>query len=216
MTEQTTGEERTPNNVLTAAEMFRLTIAIQQRAAAKYAAVSWRAAEEVFSTILGRTVTGPNILTALSALDDVTQSHIIKPRGPEKHAGGDFGSKLEGLDGRVGRLVATVGTLGRLTDERFSNATGRVNSIYEVLAREGGRIDLLESRRLAHNGTSARHDREIRDLKKQTAELAQLVTRLEQRVGTFERPFALNSGGDFHDGLPAGGRTVNVGDVTSE
>nr|AKH48383.1 hypothetical protein [uncultured marine virus] len=249
MTEQAADEERTPNNVLTAAEMFRLTSEIQQRVAdGVEAAVNWRAAEGVFSARLGRPVTRPNILTALSALDDVTQSQIIKPRGAEKHAGGDLDSKIESLDERLGRIAIGLVARDRVIDKRLddiatrcggisgnvvaveNNARARIDAVIEcgdaaderldavdeVLAREGERLDgilvrleSLDERREAAREVLGRAGNHIAELKGE-------LTRLEQRVGAFEKPFAFNSGGEFHDGLPAGGSSVNVGETASE
>jgi hypothetical protein len=190
MTEQAKNEERWSNNALTAGEMYWLTCHVLQRAEERAEpADTWSAAEAVFSELLGRAVTRWNIQTALSALDGVGQSQIVKPRG-----GGGVGRKVEQIDERAGRLVAAVGTLDRLTDERIVTAVellnaaeSRVDSIDEVLAREGARIDKIERRLEARLCIAGGFAGDLSALSQQNAELAKLVSRTERRVGTSAR-----------------------------
>jgi hypothetical protein len=180
MTEQAKNEGRWSNSALTAGEMYWLTCHVRQMAEDRAEpADSWPVAEAVFSVLLGREVTRWNIQTALSALDDVSESQIVKPSHQAK--------------------PEAPGELDR------ENAAGRIDSIDEVLAREGVRIDKIEGRLECRAAIATGFAIDLRALSQQNAELAQLVTRLEQRVETFEKPFALNSGGEFHDGLPDGG-----------
>lgn len=211
MTEQT-NEERTPNNVLTSAQMFKLTREVEKRATSPETepAETWKVAEEIFSALIGRPVTRPNILTALTALDDVTQSQVVKPRGASTGSNGDLDSKIESIDRRINQLVFDVGRLERFHAEQGDTSddklTGRLDAVDEVLAREAARIDTAESNREAVREMTARHEAEIGQLKLQNERLMDVVSqhskRLSEIAATVEKPFALNSGGDFAEGLP--------------
>jgi hypothetical protein len=195
-------ETRTPNNVLTAAEMFRLTREIEKRAltAGIDPAESWAEAEATFAELLGRPVTRPNIITALTALDGVSQSRVVKPRGVVPTGNGDLDSKIESLDGRIGRLASDVGLLERVgsgnaadittvakaADLKVNAISGRVDfceerleEIDEVLARDTARLDTFESWREAIRASSCRHEAAIGQLVQQNTELVGRVKILE-------------------------------------
>jgi hypothetical protein len=199
-------ETRTPNNVLTAAEMFRLTREIEKRAltAGIDPSESWAEAEATFAELLGRPVTRPNIITALTALDGVSQSRVVKPRGNTPNGNGDLDSKIESLGGRLGRLAADVGTLDRTVDEQ-------IVELNETLARDAARLDTFESWREVIREITARHEAAIGQLVQQNTELVRRLTRLEQTVATFERPFAMNSGGELAE-IQAAGEAAKSGD----
>jgi chaperonin cofactor prefoldin len=177
-TTQETEETRTPNNVLTAAEMFRLTRAIdqrviQQKSGEVHRLESWKLAEVEFGARIGRPVTRPNIITALSALDDVTQSEVVKPRGVEKPAESDVDNKIESLDGRVGRLANDVTRLATRLDGFVVSTAERRRSLDESL------------------------DESLDGIAAAVSAIERRSTRLEQRVDQFEQPFKLNSGGEL-------------------
>lgn len=199
-------ETRTPNNVLTAAEMFRLTREIEKRAltAGVDPAESWAEAEATFAELLGRPVTRPNIITALTALDGVSQSRVVKPRGVVPNGNGDLDSKIESLDGRLGRLATVVAAIERTYDDQ-------IVEFDDTLARDAARLDTFESWREVIREITARHEAAIGQLVQQNTELVGRLTRLEQTVAAFERPFSMNSGGELAE-IQAAGETAKSGD----
>ena len=146
--------ERTKSNKLNAAEMFKLTQAIAARAESTIAqpADSWNHAEAVYSELIGRPVTRPNILTALTSLDDVDQSQVVRCRF----------STRPGPD-----------------DHKLNDLHERVDAIDEVLAREAARIDTAETWREATRQVTARHEAEIGHLKQQNAQVSMRLKILE-------------------------------------
>jgi len=221
MTEQP-NDDRIANNVLKSAEMFRLTREVEKRAtsAETEPAESWRSAEEIFSALIGRPVTRPNILTALTALDDVTQSQVVKPRGVSQPGDGgliqEHAGRIRGLTERAElvtrslrlQLDAINGLDDRVDtiDELATRSAGRLDAVDEVLAREAARIDTAESNREAVRQMTARHETELGQLQQQNAVLVSRLQVIEETVARIDKPFALNSGGDFAEGLPPAAR----------